>query len=102
MRYALGVEIRKAFQHLHAIYLCDVFVLDTSELQESRQTSALTKLLKDVDLVSVHFDPVVLDNIGMAQHLHYAKLVTDLLVKTWRASKLLELDLLHRHQGTGV
>ena len=61
----LGMEIRKAFQHLHGIDLYDVFVLDTSKLQESCQASALTILLKDVDFVSVHFDPIVLDDVGM-------------------------------------
>ena len=100
--HALRVEIHESIEHLERIDLEHNLVFDATMLQKLCKTTALAVFFKNVHLLAMHLNAIVLNNVGMPKHLHHIHLVVDLLEQIWRRCQFLEPNLLDSHEATRI
>ena len=91
------MQVDEAVEHLQRVNLDDSFIFDAPVFQQVCQATTLAKFFKDVDLVAVNLDTVVLCDVGMTEHLHDIHLILDLVKEGRMRSNVLKADLLDGH-----
>ncbi|KAH3685097.1 hypothetical protein WICPIJ_003931 [Wickerhamomyces pijperi] len=70
--------------------------------QESSQRPTFTILHEQVDLITMHFNTVVLNDVWMVQHFQHGHFFLDRWNNVFETARVLKFDFLNSQNSTGV